>query len=140
MTQITVTISASIDASKLPALLALLAGTEPQVAIEAPAEAPKKRTKKAEEPVAAPAPEPVKQPEPAPAKVTEVTLDPAKNTAPVPTIEQLREAAIAANSVIGQDGLVRLVKEYGKADKLSAVPEANRLSLLKALLSSASVG
>ena len=41
MTQITVTLTATLDVSKLPALLALLTGSEPQVAITAPAaEAP----------------------------------------------------------------------------------------------------
>lgn len=145
MTQITITITASLDVSKLPALFALLTGSEPQVALaapaaEAPAEAPKTRKGKGAAAQQAAAPAPVVEPPAAPAApaapaVTEVTLDPAKNTAP--TVDQLRQAAVAAVGVIGQDKLAELIKKAG-GTKLSDVPEARRLDLLKALATSGS--
>lgn len=131
MNQITVTLSVSLDASKLPALLALLAGSEPQVAIAAPAAEPKKRTKKTDEP--APAVETGEVVDNDPLGLG-VTLSPAKNEAPpIPTIDQLKQAAIAAHPVLGDEKLAALVKKFG-GTRLTEVPEAKRMDLLKALL------
>lgn len=67
-------------------------------------------------------------------KAKAAKAEPAKVTAtPIPSIDELKKVAIAVVEAKGQDVLVAMLDRY-KAKKLSEVPEAKRIELLKELL------
>lgn len=133
----TVTITLTLPFDQLNTVLAALAGvnapkptmtavTEPQP--EKPAKTEKKAAK-AEKPA-----ETVEPAKAEPAKVEPAKVEATKVEAtPIPDMNSLKQAAIDHVGRRGEASLVEILGSF-KAKKLSEVPEAKRVDMLKALL------